>query len=170
MTKSTRFQPDQVDPTAYIAPGAVVVGDVTIGPQSSVWFNAVIRGDVETIRIGSRTNIQDLAVLHADEGFPCKLGNRVTVGHSAIVHGARVDDDVMIGMRAVVMNGACVGAGSIVAVGAVVLEGTIIPPGSVAMGVPAKVKRPTDDRDRHRIAHAADHYVTAAARYASDSH
>jgi carbonic anhydrase/acetyltransferase-like protein (isoleucine patch superfamily) len=170
MTKSTRFQPDQVDPTAYIAPGAVVVGDVTIGPQSSVWFNAVIRGDVEAIRIGSRTNIQDLALLHADEGFPCTLGDRVTVGHSAIVHGARVDDDVMIGMRAVVMNGATIGAGSIVAVGAVVLEGTIIPPNSVAMGVPAQVKRPTDDRDRQRIAHAADHYVTAAARYASASH
>ncbi len=168
MTKSTHFQPDLVDPTAYIAPGAVVVGDVTIGPQSSVWFNAVIRGDVEAIRIGSRTNIQDLALLHADEGFPCTLGNRVTVGHSAIVHGARVDDDVMIGMRAVVMNGAHIGAGSIVAVGAVVLEGTVIPPGSVAMGVPAKVKRPTDDRDRQRIAYAADHYVAAAAQYAAD--
>jgi carbonic anhydrase/acetyltransferase-like protein (isoleucine patch superfamily) len=168
MAKSTQFQPELADPTAYIAPGAVVVGDVTIGPQSSVWFNAVIRGDVEAIRIGSRTNVQDLALLHADEGFPCTLGDRVTVGHSAIVHGAQVDDDVMIGMRAVVMNGACVGAGSIVAVGAVVLEGTIIPPNSVAMGVPAKVKRPTDDRDRHRIAHAADHYVGAARRYAAE--
>src|SRR5688500_15169659 len=127
------FRPEQIDPTAFIAPGAVVLGDVTVGPRSSVWFQAVLRGDVEKIIVGAETNIQDGCVLHADPGFPCMLGDRVTLGHGAIVHGATVEDDVMIGMRAVVMTGARIGAGSIVAVGAVVLEGMEIPPGSVVM-------------------------------------
>jgi carbonic anhydrase/acetyltransferase-like protein (isoleucine patch superfamily) len=150
-----------VDPTAFIAPGAVVLGDVTIGPESSVWFGAVIRGDTAAIRIGAGTNVQDGCILHADEGFPCTLGDRVTLGHAAIVHGATVEDDCLIGMKAVVMNGARIGRGSIVAVGSVVTEGTIIPPGSVALGQPAKVRREATDRDRERIAHAAGHYVDA---------
>ena len=104
MSSSIDFQDELVDPTSYIAPGAIVLGDVTIGAESSIWFNAVVRGDTEAIRIGSQTNVQDLCVLHADAGFPCVLGDRVTVGHAAIVHGATVEDDCMIGMRAVVMN------------------------------------------------------------------
>ena len=131
-----KFRREFMDPSAFIAPGAVVLGDVTIGAESSVWFNAVIRGDTAAIRIGRQTNIQDLCVLHADAGFPCILGDRVTVGHSAIVHGAIVADDVMIGMRQVVMN-STIGAGSLVAVGAIVLEGMEIPPASVVMGFPA---------------------------------
>jgi carbonic anhydrase/acetyltransferase-like protein (isoleucine patch superfamily) len=165
MPESTQFRKELVDPTAYIAPGAVVVGDVTIGDNSSVWFNAVIRGDTEAIRIGSRTNVQDLCMLHADEGFPCVLGDRVTLGHAAIVHGATVEDDCMIGMRAVVMNGAKIGSGSIIAVGAVVTEGTEIPPGVVAMGVPAKVKREASRRDRQQIENAAKHYVEEATKF-----
>src|SRR6188768_2160287 len=112
----------QIDPSAFIAPGAVVLGNVWLGAQSSIWYNAVVRGDTEAIRIGNETNVQDLCCLHADPGFPCTLGDRVTVGHGAIVHGATVEDDVLIGMKAVVMNGAKIGRGSIVAVGAIVLE------------------------------------------------
>jgi carbonic anhydrase/acetyltransferase-like protein (isoleucine patch superfamily) len=163
--KNVQFRPELVDPTAYIAAGAFVVGDVTIGAESSVWFGAVIRGDTEAIRIGRQTNVQDGCVLHADEGFPCTLGDRVTLGHGAIVHGASVEDDCLVGMRAVVMNGAKIGRGSVVAVGSVVLEGTIVPPGSIAMGQPARVKREVTDRDRERVRHAAEHYVAAAKVY-----
>jgi len=160
-----RHRPEFVDSSAFIAPGAIVIGNVTIGAESSVWFGAVIRGDTEMILIGEQTNVQDGCVLHADEGFPCTLGDRVTLGHGAIVHGATVEDDCLIGMRAVVMNGAKIGKGSIVAVGSIVTEGTEIPPDSVAMGQPAKVRRETTERDRERIQHAADHYVAAAKVY-----
>jgi carbonic anhydrase/acetyltransferase-like protein (isoleucine patch superfamily) len=148
----------------YIAAGAKIVGDVSLGADSSVWFNAVLRGDPAAIEIGCETNIQDLACLHADPGFPCRLGNRVTVGHAAIVHGATVEDDVLIGMRAVVMNGAHIGHGSLIGVGAVVLEGMQIPPGSVVLGVPAKIKREVTPADQERIRHAAEHYAAACRR------
>jgi carbonic anhydrase/acetyltransferase-like protein (isoleucine patch superfamily) len=157
-----RFQPEKVAPTAWLAPGAVVLGDVTIGEEASLWFYAVARGDSEKIVIGRETNVQDHCLLHADPGFPCRLGNRVTLGHGAIVHGATVGDDCLIGMRGVVMNGAQIGAGSIVGVGAVVTEGTIVPPGSLVLGVPGRVIRAVDERDRERIRHAAAHYVQAA--------
>lgn len=162
---NTQFRPELVAPSAFIAPGVTVLGDVTIGEESSIWFGAVVRGDCEAIRIGRRTNIQDLCVLHADPGFPCTLGDGVTVGHGAIVHGATVEDEVLIGMKAAVMNGAKVGRGSIVAVGAIVTEGTEIPPGSVVMGQPAKIKRPAEERDLNSIRHAAEHYVQAAKEY-----
>ncbi len=165
MSSSIDFQDELVDPTSYIAPGAIVLGDVTIGAESSIWFNAVVRGDTEAIRIGSQTNVQDLCVLHADAGFPCVLGDRVTVGHAAIVHGATVEDDCMIGMRAVVMNGAKIGKGSLIAVGAVVTEGVEIPPGSLVMGVPGKVCRELTAAYRERMAHAALHYVEQAKRF-----
>lgn len=163
--KNIERRPELMDASAYVAPGAVVLGDVTIGAGSSVWFHAVIRGDSAPIRIGQRTNIQDGCVLHADPGFPCQLGDGVTVGHGAIIHGATVEDDCLIGMRAVVMNGAKIGRGSIVAVGSIVLEGAEIPAGSVAMGQPAKVKRAASTHDRERIAHAAEHYVAVARIY-----
>jgi carbonic anhydrase/acetyltransferase-like protein (isoleucine patch superfamily) len=160
-----RFRPELVHASVYIAPHAVVLGDVTLAADVSVWFHAVIRGDTAPIRIGAGTNIQDGAILHADPGFPCTLGERVTVGHGAIVHGATIENDVLVGMRAVVMNGAHVGAGSIVGVGAVVPEGMQIPPGSVVMGIPATVKRAVGEKDRERIAHAAAHYVAAGRAY-----
>jgi carbonic anhydrase/acetyltransferase-like protein (isoleucine patch superfamily) len=163
--QNTRHRPELVDPSAFIAPGAVVLGDVTIGKEASVWYGAVIRGDCEAIRIGEQTNVQDGCILHADPGFPCTLGNRVTVGHAAIVHGATVGDDCLIGMKAVVMNGAKIGRGSIVAVGAIVTEGTVIPPGSVAMGQPAKVKRAAEERDLAYIRRAAEHYVEAGRAF-----
>jgi len=165
MSSRPVFRPDQIAPSAYITEGAVVLGDVTIGEQSSVWFQAVLRGDVAPIRIGCRTNIQDGCVLHADEGFPCTLGDDVTVGHRAIVHGCTVEDRVLIGMGAIVMNGAVIGHDSIVAVGAVVPEGMHIPPNSLAIGLPAKVRRTLEPKDHARIAHAAAHYVRNAERY-----
>lgn len=168
MSDSIQFRADQVGKDVFIAPNATVLGDVTIGDESSVWFGAVIRGDAEAIRIGRQTNIQDLSVLHADKGFPCVLGDRVTVGHSAIVHGAEVADDVLIGMRSVVMNGAKIGSGSIVAVGAIVTEGTEIPPNSIVIGVPGKVRRTVEERDIERIRYGALHYVENAKRYLAE--
>ncbi len=164
MTSQHGFRPEQTHASAYIAPGAVVVDDVTIGAKSSIWFNAVLRGDTAPIRVGRQTNVQDVCVLHADEGFPCVLGDRVSVGHGAIVHGATVEEDVLIGMRAVVMNGAFIGAGSIIGVGAVVTEGTRIPAGSIVLGVPGKIVRQTQPRDLEKIRHAAEHYAAASRR------
>ena len=128
-----------VDETAFVAPTAVVLGSVTLGPRSSVWYGAIVRADAETISIGADSNVQDGSTLHSDPGFPLVLGGRVTVGHRVVLHGARIDDDVLVGMGAVVMNGAHVGSGSIVAAGAVVTENAVVPPGSLVAGVPAKV-------------------------------
>jgi carbonic anhydrase/acetyltransferase-like protein (isoleucine patch superfamily) len=131
---SPRFGTD-----VFIAPNATIVGDVTMGEGCSVWFNAVIRGDVNAILIGDKVNIQDNAVIHCTyEKHATSIGNNVSIGHSAIVHGCKVEDDVLIGMGAIVMDGAVIGSNSIVAAGAVVLEGTIVPPGSIFAGVPAK--------------------------------
>lgn len=161
--------PELIDSSAYVAPTAVVRGHVRIHAAASVWFGAVVRGDTEKVEIGARTNVQDLAVLHADPGYPCRLGEGVTVGHAAVVHGATVESGVMIGIRAVVLNGAHVGRGSIIGAGAVVTEGTTIPENSLAVGIPARVVRPVAERDRERIQHAADHYVQAAAAYRESS-
>ena len=161
----TRFRPEQIDPSVFLAAGVRIVGDVTIGPESSVWFNAVIRGDCEAIRIGNRTNVQDNCVLHADEGYPCVLGDDVTVGHGAIVHGAEIADGVLVGMHAVIMNGAQIGADSIIAAGAVVAEKVVIPPRSLVKGIPGKVTRELIERELSRNRHAAAHYVSLAAEY-----
>ena len=119
-----------------------------LGADSSVWYYAVIRGDTEQIRIGASTNLQDFTMVHADPGVPCLIGNRVTVGHRAILHGCIVEDDCLIGMGAILLNRVKVGAGSVIGAGALVPEGVEIPPGSVAMGAPAKVVRPVDERTR----------------------
>lgn len=161
----TTHQPQLVEPSAWVAPNATVLGDVHLGANTSVWFGAVVRGDTEVIQIGRRTNIQDLACLHADPGLPCILGDDVTIGHGAIVHGARIADRVMIGIRAVVLNGAVIGEESIVAAGAVVLEGQQIPARSLVVGVPAKVVRAINEADVARIMHAASHYVGASMEY-----
>ena len=161
----TQFRPQQVGERVFIAPNATVLGDVQIGDDCSIWFNAVIRGDTETIRIGKATNIQDGAILHADAGVPCTLGDNVTVGHAAIVHGATLEDNVMIGMRAVVLNAAKIGAGSIVGAGALVTEGTVIPPGSLVLGMPAKVVRQTTAEQQDRLVKTAEHYVRAGRAF-----
>ena len=133
----------------------------------SVWFGAVIRGDSEAITVGSQTNLQDQVVLHADPGFPCRIGDRVTVGHGAIIHGATVEDDVLIGMRATILNGAVIGAGSIVAAGALVSEGKVFPPRSLIVGVPAKSLRQVTEEEAQRHARGWRHYVELSAQYAT---
>ena len=170
MNFHTQHRPEQVHQAAFIAPGAVVVGDVTIGAEASVWFGAVIRGDIESVRIGERTNIQDGCILHADPGFACDVGRGVTVGHAAIVHGATIGDNVTIGMRAVVLNGARIGENSLVGAGALVTEGVEIPPGSLVLGMPGKVVRPLRADEIEHNARSAAHYVAAAKAFAMAPH
>lgn len=154
-----------IDPTAWIALGAIVLGDVELGAGVSVWYNAVIRGDTERIEIGEGSNIQDLAMVHADPGVPCVVGRGVTVGHRAILHGCTVEDECMIGMGAILLNGVRVGRGSVVGAGAVLAERTEVPPGSLVLGVPGRVVRQVDEATRGRIDHAWRHYVDQARRH-----
>jgi carbonic anhydrase/acetyltransferase-like protein (isoleucine patch superfamily) len=148
----------KIDDDAFVAPTAVVVGAVTMGPRSSIWYGAVARADSEVIEIGEGSNIQDGCTLHCDPGFPLIVGRGVTVGHRVVLHGARIDDDVLVGMGSVVMNGAHIGSGSIIAAGAVVTQGKEFPPGSVIAGVPARVVREaTDDDLRHIRGNAASY-------------
>jgi carbonic anhydrase/acetyltransferase-like protein (isoleucine patch superfamily) len=153
------FGAPKIDDDAFVAPMAVVVGAVTMGPQASIWYGAVARADMETIEIGAQSNVQDGSTLHSDPGFPLVIGRGVTVGHRVVLHGARVDDDVLVGMGSVVMNGAHIGSGSIVAAGAVVTQGKEFPPRSVIAGIPAKVVREaTDDDMAHIRGNAAAYY------------
>lgn len=158
-------RPELVHESVFIAPGAVVVGDVTLEEEASVWFTAVLRGDTDAIRVGRGSNVQDGAVLHADPGSPCVIGAGVTVGHRAIVHGAKVGDNVVVGMGSIILNRAQIGANSIIAAGAIVTEDMIVPPGSLVMGVPAKVRRPLSEEEIARNRWAAEHYVANARRY-----
>ncbi|HYK82005.1 MAG TPA: gamma carbonic anhydrase family protein [Gemmatimonadales bacterium] len=154
-----------IHPSAFIAPGAVVLGDVTLGPRSSVWYGAVLRGDVAAIVVGEATNLQDGTIVHVDAGKPARIGARVGVGHRAILHACTVEDDCLIGMGSVLLNDAHIGTGSVVAAGAIVPEGTRIPPGSLVLGVPARVTRPVDEALRERIRHTWQHYVAEAQRH-----
>ena len=162
MLKALGPQTPQVDPTAWVADDAVVVGDVTIGPQSGIWYTTVVRGDGDPIRIGARTNVQDGCVLHSDPGVGIVLGDDVSVGHRAVLHGCVIEDLVLIGMGAIVMNRARIGTGSIVAAGALVTEDTVVPPGSLVMGSPAKVRRLVTEEESAIVRYAAEHYVTLA--------
>jgi carbonic anhydrase/acetyltransferase-like protein (isoleucine patch superfamily) len=150
----------------FLAPGCIVAGDVVIEAGSSVWFNAVIRGDVAPIRIGQRTNIQDGAVLHIDPDAPCIVGNDVTIGHSAIVHGTTVGDGVTIAMGAIVLSRSKIGAGAVVAAGAVVSEGQEVAPGALVMGIPAKERRILTDEQQAFFGRVAGHYQRNAALFA----
>jgi carbonic anhydrase/acetyltransferase-like protein (isoleucine patch superfamily) len=151
-----------IHPTVFIASTAAVMGDVTIGSESSVWYGAVLRGDMAAIVIGSQTNLQDGTVVHVDEGVPCHVGSRVGVGHRVILHGCTVEDDCLIGMGSVLLNRVHIGAGSVVAAGAVLPEGMQVPPRSVIMGVPARIVRTVDDRLARRIAETWSHYIGQA--------
>ena len=152
--------------SAYIDQSAQVVGDIVIGERSSVWLNVSMRGDVNTIRIGDETSIQDNTVLHVERHtHPLIIGNRVTVGHSAVLHGCTVEDRVLIGIGAIVLNGARIGAGSVVAAGALVTEGTQIPPDSLVMGSPAKVKREVTPEERVRFDTNCNNYIEMTAIY-----
>ena len=156
---------DQIAPSVWIAPDAVVIGDVSIGRGSGIWFKAILRGDSDPIRVGDQTNIQDGSILHSDPGFPCQIGDRVTVGHAAIVHGATVESECLIGMRATLLNGVVIGRGSIVAAGALVTENTIVPPGSIVMGSPAKVRGEANAKHADMIRRGWTHYAELAERY-----
>ena len=169
MIRSFQGTVPRIDPTAFVDPTAVVIGNVTIGPRSSVWPNAVLRGDVNKITIGEETNIQDGSVLHVEEAlFDLQIGNRVTVGHSVCLHGCTVEDDSLIGIGAIVLNGARIGQGSVIAAGALVPEGMQIPPGSLAMGVPAKVRRAVSPEEQERFRINAQHYVELREKYLND--
>jgi carbonic anhydrase/acetyltransferase-like protein (isoleucine patch superfamily) len=129
----------QIDPTAFVADDAVLAGDVVLGERASVWFGCVVRSEVERITIGRESNIQDLTVMHTDPGSPLVVGDRVSVGHRAVLHGCTIEDDVLVGMGAVVLNGSVVGRGALIGAGAVITQGMQVPPGTVVVGVPAKV-------------------------------
>ena len=160
MIHSFKDTSPQIHSSAWVTESAQIIGDVVIGEESSVWFNAVIRGDVNTIRIGKRTNIQDGCVLHvARRTFPLVIGDEVTVGHNVTLHACTIGNRCLIGMGAVVMDDAEVGENSIVGAGSVVTPGTKIPPGSLALGSPARVKRPLTEMESRNIRESAANYV-----------
>ena len=151
----------------WVAHNATVVGAVTIGNRANVWYGSVLRGDGDRIDIGPDSNVQDGCVVHADPGLPVEVGRRVSIGHRAVLHGCVIEDDVLIGMGAIVLDGARIGAGSLVAAGAVVLAGTAVPPGSLVAGVPGQVRRATTEAERADIVENARQYVVLSARHAA---
>jgi carbonic anhydrase/acetyltransferase-like protein (isoleucine patch superfamily) len=155
----------KVAPSAWIAPGAYVIGDVSLGDESSVWYGAVLRGDTEPIQIGDRTNVQDGCILHADPGYPAVVGEGCVLGHNAVVHGCEVGNNCLVGMSATILNGAKIGDGSIVAAGAVVPEGREFPPRSLIVGVPAKRAGDVADKQAADIERGASQYVERAAAH-----
>jgi len=156
--------------SCFIEDTAVVIGDVVMDEHCSVWFHAVIRGDVHSIRIGHRTNVQDLCMLHVThDTHPLVIGNEVTVGHHAVLHGCTIHDRVLVGMGAIIMDGAVIGQDSVVGAGALVTEGTVVPPKSLILGSPAKVKRAVTDQELAWIRESADNYVRYAGHYMDDS-
>jgi carbonic anhydrase/acetyltransferase-like protein (isoleucine patch superfamily) len=159
----------RLDPTVFVVESATVIGDVVIGPESSVWFGAVVRGDIESIRIGARTNVQDNATIHVVGGkFGTRLGDGVTVGHNAVVHGCTIEDGALVGMGAIVLDGAVIGAESLVGAGALVAPGTRVPPRSLVLGSPGKVVRPVSDEELERLRSSAANYVDYARRYRAE--
>ena len=159
-----------VHPSAFVDVSAQVIGDVHIGSESSVWMNVVVRGDVHYIRIGARTNIQDLTMVHVmRDTSPTVIGDNVTIGHSAVVHGCTIEDRCLIGMGAILLNGCVVGTGSIVAAGTLVPEGMAIPPGSMVMGVPGKVRRVLTPEEDASIKWYADNYVRYRLEFQAES-
>jgi carbonic anhydrase/acetyltransferase-like protein (isoleucine patch superfamily) len=170
MLRSFRGVWPRVAPSAYVDPGAAVIGDVIIGERSSVWPSASLRGDISVIEIGEETSIQDGTVVHTDALYPAIIGNRVTVGHMAVLHGCTVEDEVLIGIGAIVLNGARIGKGAVVAAGALIPEGAEIPAGMLAMGVPAKPKRPVSPEEQERFRQNVANYVTRAKEYLEERH
>ena len=154
--------------SAFVAASADVIGDVEIGENASIWFGSVVRGDIEPIRIGANSNIQDGSIVHTMLGAPATVGNWVTVGHRAVIHGCNIEDHCLIGMGAVLLNNVRVGEGSIVAAGALVLENTVIPPRSLYLGFPARFQRQLNDADRTFIDMHAAHYLDYKEVYLSE--
>lgn len=159
----------KIDPSAFVAMNATVIGSVSIGKDASLWFGAVVRGDMAEIIIGDESNVQDNAVVHVDFGKPSIIGNGVTVGHGAIIHGAVVKDNVLIGMGSILLNGAVIGENSVIGAGTVVTEGFEVPPNSLVLGVPGKIIRQLKAEEIERIKEAARVYVEYARRYREES-
>ncbi|ROQ41482.1 carbonic anhydrase/acetyltransferase-like protein (isoleucine patch superfamily) [Frondihabitans sp. PhB188] len=157
----------RVPASAFIAPGAVLVGGVSLGENASVFYGAVVRADVDDITVGAGSNLQDNVSVHCDAGTPTVIGSGVSVGHGAVVHGCTIEDDCLIGMNATVLNRSVIGAGSLVAAGSVVLEGTVVPPRSLVAGVPAKVRRPLSDDEVTGLRDNAARYVELARLHAA---
>jgi carbonic anhydrase/acetyltransferase-like protein (isoleucine patch superfamily) len=164
-TFDTLFRPHQLHPSVYVAQGAVIVGDVTLDEDASVWFNAVLRGDTEPIRIGARTNLQDGCVLHVDPTFPVNIGGGAVIGHRAIVHGASVGDNTMIGMGAVLLNGVVVGENCIIGASSLLTQGKIFPSGVLIMGSPAKIIRELTPDEIESNRRSAEGYVRRAKAF-----
>ncbi len=157
----------QIDPkTAWIAPNAVLVGAIIIGPEVGIWFGVVARGDNEPIHIGARTNVQENVVLHTDMGFPLTIGVGCTIGHKAMLHGCNIGDNTLVGMGATVLNGARIGNNCLIGAGALVTEGKVIPDNSLVVGAPGKVIRELDAEAIDKLRRSADHYVQNARRFA----
>ena len=166
MIRPFRGRWPKVDPSAFVDESAQIIGDVEIGAESSVWIHAVLRGDVNHIRLGRRSNVQDGSVLHVMQGtHPTQLGDSVTVGHAAIIHGCTIGDRVLIGMGAIVLNGARIADDSIIAAGTVVTEGMVVPPRSMVMGTPGKVRRTLSDSEVASILEYAENYVRYKKEY-----
>ncbi len=163
--KNVSGKAPRIHPTVFVAETAAITGDVTLAENSSAFYGVSARGDSAPIRVGSRSNLQDNVVLHADEGYPCTIGEDVSVGHAAIVHGATVGDGALIGMNATVLNGATVGAGSLVAANSLVPEGMEIPPKSLVAGVPAKIRRELTDEQSTGLKRNAETYVRLASEH-----
>ncbi|MCS6896646.1 MAG: gamma carbonic anhydrase family protein [Nitrospira sp.] len=156
----------KIPSSCFVEETAVVIGDVVMGEECSIWFHAVVRGDVNYIRIGDRTNVQDLSMLHVThDTHPLIIGNHVTIGHRVVLHGCTIRDRVLVGMGAIIMDGAVIGEDSIVGAGALVTEGTVVPPKSLILGSPAKVKRPVTDKEVAWIQESAENYVRYARTY-----
>ena len=158
-------QEPQIDETAYIASGGVVIGAVTLALHSSVWHNCVLRGDINSIEVGEGSNIQDGTIVHLADDYGVKIGRYVTVGHAAMVHACEIGDECLIGMQATVLDGAVIGSQSIIGAGALVTKGTQIPEGSLVLGSPAKVVRPLTDKERAKIKSIAEKYIIVAREH-----
>ncbi|HEY73275.1 MAG: gamma carbonic anhydrase family protein [Chloroflexi bacterium] len=159
------YHPELVHPTAYVAPNATIVGEVHIAAEASVWFGCVLRADNAPIVIGARTNVQDLVVIHVDEGQPCTLGEGVTVGHRAVLHSATIEDGALVGIGAIVLNGAVVGREALLGASALVTEGMVVPPRHLALGAPARAVRELTVEEIERLHNDAAHYVARARAF-----
>lgn len=175
MIRAFQGRHPQIDPSAFVADTAVIIGDVEMGPQSSIWYNCVARGDVNSIRIGARTNIQDLSMLHVthrqdadDPGAPLVIGDDVTVGHGVTLHGCTLENGCFIGMQAIVMDKVVVGEGALVGAQALVTEGTIIQPNTLWVGAPAKYKRALTPDEIEQLKRSSENYVQYARQYLND--
>lgn len=155
--------------SAVIAPGAVVLGDVAVGEDSSIWYHATVRGERDSIQIGRSSNIQDNCVVHVDEGFPVRIGDQVTVGHGAIIHGCTIEDNTLIGMGAILLNGCHIGQNCIIGAGALITQNTVIPDNSLVLGNPGKVKREVTPREIEEIKKNALHYAKEAKQMPKNS-